>query len=284
MSAAIDMAELTDYVPVVEAPAPAPLDADPVRAAWLSRREAGFGASEIATVLVALGMRHEDILASYQKPEAKLIKIRLDKRATAIAVPRIILRKAGLRAPLKASEQMRLGIEREPELVRQWVTRVRRGTAGAAARVLDPDSIVYWPDMARMMRLAGLPDPSPQADGEEPRLMCSPDMTARDLFGDLRAWDGKCSFKAYQRRHGREPECQRIQVNAQMAVLGATGGGVVEGEGWCNTFFDGPDGPTGNVVPWPVERDDELIAELRKAARLGWEWVCEIREEAKEEA
>lgn len=272
----LEVASFTDYVPEVE-PVEAPPEHDPVRRAWLARRERGFGASETAVLLVALGMRSPDILASYQRPEAKPIRIRLSKRSKAVAVPRIFLRKAGLRRALKPSEPMLLGIEREPELVRQWRTMVRRGTAGDAASMLDADSILYMPEL-------GLPEILPLADAEEPRMLCTPDCTARDLFGDLGAYDGKCSFKGYGKRYGAAPEHIAIQVNTQMAILGASHGGVVEGEHWSNPYFDGPDGPGGAVRTWPVKRDDKLIGELRKAARLGWQRVIELREGAAMEA
>jgi len=266
MSDDLGMAELVDFAPEVE-PAEAEPERDPVRAAWLKRRDRGWGASEISIVLVALGMRSPDILAAYQRPEANPIRIRLSKRSKAVAVPRILLRKAGLRRELAMSEAMRLGLEREPRLVAQWRAMALRGRGGLP---VDPASIVYVPDLR-------LPEILPLTDPVEPRLLCTPDVFARDLFGDLGCVDGKCSFDGYLDRYNAAPEHQRIQVNAQCAVTSATWGAILEGEGWSATYRDHAGEPMGPVRVWPVERDEGLIAELREAARIGWAKVEELR-------
>lgn len=244
-------------------------DRDPVRAAWLRRRDAGIGASEIAVVMVALGMRSSDVLASYQLPDAHPIKVRLNKRQKAVAIPRVFLRKAGLRRPTAMTDVQRLGIEREPELVRQWRLRLERGTAGPDCELIDAATVKYLPEL-------DLPEIFPLRDSVEPRLTCTPDITARNVFGSLGCVDGKCSYEAYGPKYGAAPERTVIQVNAQTAVCNGTWGACLEGEYWSASHRDRDGKPWGPVVTWPIEISRTLQDECREAARLGWQKVEEI--------
>jgi len=266
-----DFAAMTDPAPPEAVPVPPP--ADP----WLARRRFGFGASEIALVLVALGWRSEDILASHQKK-----KNTRPRRKGIPRVHRVFLEKAGLVAPLKMNREPNsppeVGKRREPELVRRWLDKVKRGTAGPDCLHLQPSTAHYverrWP---RQM----LPIVDPQCF----RLRVSPDVLISDCFGALECWDAKCSLKPYaeltdeQRAAGVTPlrEHHRIQVNAQIAACNAGAGGVLEGEGWSATYRDHAGEAIGPIVSRAVERDDELIRELRAAATEGWARVEEAR-------
>jgi hypothetical protein len=254
-----DFAAMTDPAPPEAAPVPPP--ADP----WLVRRGFGFGASDMANVLVALGWRHEDMLNDHQRKR--------NTRPRRKGIPRmhrVFLEKAGLVAPLKMSDDPRsppnLGSEREPELVRRWGELIRRGQAGPDAAMLDADSIVYAErDFPREVL--------PLVDRESPRLTATPDVLVRDYLGRLGCWDAKCSVNAY----GELREHHRIQVHAQMAVCAGEHGGILEGEGWAAAYRDHAGEPCGPIVSHGCERDDELIRELREAAREGWSRVEEAR-------
>lgn len=254
-----DFAAMTDPEPPEAAPVAPP--ADP----WLARRRHGFGASEMALVLVALGYRSADILSSAQQ------KRNTQPRRKGIPrTHRVFLEKAGLVAPLKVNRDpgspVQLGSEREPLLVRRWTQKLRRGTAGPDCALLDWRTVSYvegeWPR-----------EVLPLVDREAPRLTATPDVLVRDIMGELGAWDAKCSVHPY----GELKEHHRVQVHAQMAVCSAEHGGIVEGEGWSAAFRDHAGEPLGPIVSRGMDRDEELIRELREASREGWARVVEAR-------
>lgn len=252
---AIDMAML-DPVPDggVEPPS------DP----WLRRRGFGFGASDAAVVLAALGWRSADELPTYMQRRVK------PKRVAGLApTPRIWLEKAGIVAPLAVrGGPAARGSERERELVTQWRRLVQHGAAGPDAALVDASSIIYVEgDYPRELL--------PLVDRESPRLTATPDVLARNVLGELGAVDMKCSVHPYESLR----EHHRIQVTAQMAVCSADWGAIVEGEGWSATWRDHAGEPSGAVVTRAFERSDELVRELRAAAAEGWSRVEAVRSE-----
>lgn len=252
----IDMGALVDAVPSADPVAP---PTDP----WLRRRMHGFGASDMAVVLVALGRYSPDLLSKGQQARAKAIRVKgLEP------TPRVFLEKAGLRAPLKVGSAAGAGREREPELVAQWRRLVARGAAGPDAALVEPESIVYVED--RRLRAVL---PLPLRDALSPRLTATPDVLARDILGDVGCWDGKCSVTPYPAVKWSHV----VQLNTQMAVCDASHGGIVEGQGWGRAWVDPEREPLGPIVTWAVERDEALVGELREAAAEGWARVEDVR-------
>lgn len=252
---AIDMAML-DPVPDGGAEPPA----DP----WLVRRGYGFGASDLAVVLAALGWRSAEDLPAYMQRRVK------PKRVRGIApTPRVWLEKAGIVAPLAVrSGPASRGSERERELVTQWTRLVAHGAAGPDAALVDAGSVVHvegdWPR-----------EVLPLTDCESPRLKATPDVLARDVLGQLGCVDMKCSVRPY----GELRWYHRVQVHAQMAVCSADWGAIVEGEGWSADWRDHAGEPVGAIVTRAFERDEELVRELRAAAAAGWARVEAARSE-----
>ncbi len=262
MDAAIDMSMAA--MDETEPPE-VPVDTSP-DAAWRARRQHAFGASEIAALFIALGMRNAEDFPGFIRAEAKI------HRHGKLRVPRIFLRKAGLRRDLKSTAAMELGSEREPELLRQWTERVLRGRCGREAQMILPESVQHSSVLPRefypLVARGGL------------RLAVTPDAWARDKLGDLVAIEAKCSFQPYMMKYRQAAPHHVLQLHAQMLVLGAESGIAVEGERWCNDFFDHAGEPGGLVVTWPVPRDESVIAEIERAIPLGWERVQELKEAA----
>ena len=276
MDAAIDMsmAAMDD----VEPPE-VPVDTGP-DAAWRARRQHAFGASEIAALFIALGMRHAEDFPGFVRDEAKIIRFGKQR------VSRIFLRKAGLKKPLASTPAMELGSERESELLRQWTERVRRGRCGREAQMILPETVQYSSVVPREFY--------PLTAHGLKRLAVTPDAWARDKLGDLVAIEAKCSFKPYADKYRAAAPHHVLQLHAQMLVLGAESGIAVEGERWCNSYWDVPvvnggeprldrgpqHEPGGPIVTWPVPRDERVIAEIERAIPLGWERVQELKEAA----
>lgn len=244
-----DIAAL-DVPPVAE---PVPPPSDP----WLARRALGFGASDVAALLVALGRRHAEDFPAWVRDAAKPIRTR------AGIVPRVLARKAGLAAYEAPSAVALEGIRRERELYSE-AYRQARVAPWVASPGLDPESLTYAPDAIPRECL-------PLVDRYERALSATPDAWARDLYGGLVCVELKCSVQAVLHL----PPHYALQVQAQIAVMGAESGLLVVGQQWGASWA--PDGP---IAAWPVERDDAVIAEIREAAAEGWRRVCALREEA----
>lgn len=237
-----DIAAL-DVPPVAE---PVPPPSDP----WLARRQLGFGASDTAALLIALGRRHTEDYPAWVRDAAKPIRTR------AGIVPRVLARKAGLAAYEAPSAVALEGIRRERELYSALYRMRYRG--------LDPESLTYAPDATPRECL-------PLVDRYERALSATPDAWARDLYGGLVCVELKCSVQAVLHL----PAHYALQVQAQIAVMGAESGLLVVGQQWGAAWA--PDGP---IAVWAVERDEAVIAEIREAAAEGWRRVCALREEA----
>lgn len=235
---------------------------------WLARRGLTIGASEVAALFVAYDVEDPSKLGSYaRKAGARRARGRWKNE------PRIILEKAGILPPLKSGKGARMGQERERELLIQWRERVKRGNAGDAASMVDGASIVYVPDVLPI-ELAPLPS------RHCPALAATPDVWARDVFGDLGAVELKCSMHPY----GEAKRQHVIQLHAQVDVIGGTWAAVVEGEGWGADWRDRDGEPWGPIRTWPVEIDRGLIATIHEVCTRAMRRVSEIREAAKEAA
>jgi hypothetical protein len=234
----------------------------------LARRQLSFGASEVATLLVALGRRSPDGFPRWVKDSAHPIGAGRHKG------PRVFLEKAGIVGSLKPTRAATLGTEREPMLVRTWSMLVERELAGPDALGLDASSIAYVPECIPQELL-------PLVNRYEPALSCTPDVLLRDAFGTLGVADAKCSYEPFSDRYGGVPEQYVLQLQVQMDCCAAEFGIVFEGAGWSAEFRDRNGEPSGPVITWAVEKNDALIAELREAAAEGAERVRALREEAR---
>lgn len=251
--AALDFGvEAMELVEPELAPVAAPADA------WLARRGHAFGCSDLAPLLVALGLRSADDVPGYILDRSKRIRV----KGHPGGVPRIFLEKAGLRAPLAAGEIAQRGLERERELLDQWRWRLMRGQFYCdAERLIDPASIFFAPDAIPRELM-------PLVDRFCPRLADTPDAYARDLFGELVVVQLKTSYGEKRDL----PWWWRDQTQGEVG-LGASWGLLVCGEGWANPRR----GLDGVIRAWPVPRDERALAELRGACVKGWNEVEALR-------
>lgn len=241
MTALPDMAMMSP--PDAEAYGDVTAPADP----WLQRRGLGWGASDMPLVLVALGRAPAEQLPSYLRPDVAVTN-------RTHGAPRCIAQKAGLIAPRKRGSAADAGTKREPELLRAWSRTPEAADVGA---------ITHASTVPREWM--------PLIDRHCAALSCTPDGWARDALGSLVALECKCSVHPYRDLKWHH----EVQVQAQLAVMGASWGLVIEGPGWAADFAgDGPPKTYG-----PIERDDAVIAELRSAAREAWAWVERLKAE-----
>lgn len=251
---------------------PEPLSSDDAgpRDPWEVRRDFAFGASEMAALFIALGMRHAEDFPGFIRSEAHVMKRGPHK------VSRLFLRKAGLARPLKPTRPMILGSEREPELIRQWTERVRRGLCGKEARTLDPSTVQHSSCVPRSFY--------PLTHHRLKHLAVTPDAWALDLMGGLVAIEAKCSYQPYMNKYRDAAPHHVLQLHAQMMVMEGDAGIAVEGERWSNDYWDHAGEPSGPVRTWPVRRDESVVREIEKAIPLGWEAVQELLHAARKEA
>jgi len=225
------------------------LDADTVAAQladrtavdpWLARRAYGWGASEVAALLLAYDPRDEETRAARRY---HLVDAGIGRHG----VPRLVARKAGLAVGRRQSSAMRVGQLREAELL------AHSEVASVYGAIVPADAAPReW---------------YPLVDRECPELTATPDGWCRGPSGELIAAEAKCT-----RDHpGRElPWYWRVQLQAQIACMAAAAGLLVCGPGWVT-------GADTSPAWWLVERDAEEIDRVRRVARRAWEDVERIR-------
>lgn len=209
---------------------------------WHARRAEGFGASEIAALLIGLGRREPVNVTKRIANNARIVRGTMGQ-------PRIIAEKAGVKRPLAHSG----GGEREKELLEAWAATLpddgwlRRETVTHASIV--PREL--W---------------TPTRDPHCHRLAVSLDGWCRDALGGLVVAEAKCADIEWDHmQENRAPWYWEVQVQAQLAATGCELGMLVLGRGWA--YRDGP------IDVWPIERDEAVIAEIRSAVVEGWERV-----------
>lgn len=207
---------------------------------WLERRNGGWGASEIASLLLA-----------YDRSESEWRDARQYHRDDAAisrwGVPLIVARKAGLSAKKKASRVMQRGNDLERTLIETW------------ARESGYDGVQHADDAPREWY--------PLVDRTCPVLTATPDAWCRGPSGELLVVEAKCTTD-YPRGLAWY---WRVQVSAQIAVEAASAGVLVCGPGW---IFDSHAAPIG----WFVERDEREIARVRDVAVFAWAVVQALKE------
>lgn len=227
---------------------------------WLARRALRWGASEVATLLVALGRRPVESLPTYAQPDARITR-------QTHGQPRIIAVKAGLVASRKRGRPAQLGLEREERLAHAWRDLVAHGHGGPGTEGLLASTLVWVPHAIPRELL-------PLVDPRCAYLAATPDAMIRDAFGALVPVDTKCSVKPY----GGAKWHHVCQIHVQADITSADYGLIVEGEGWSAEWRDHAGEPSGPIRTWVVERDDALMSEIREAAEEGWHRVECLRE------
>lgn len=215
---------------------------------WLARRMHAFGASEVPALLVALGLRAPESVPRYIADNAKPIRTRLG------TYPRLVLEKAGVRKPLSAGDAARIGQAREVELLHAWAATLTDADALDAASVAHSSSVPRWL--------------WPVVDRRCHRLAVSLDAWCLDVVGEQVIVELKCGRVS----HEVCPWHWATQTQAQMAATDAGLAVVVCGQGWSRSLDS-----YGPIDPWPVERDEHAIAELREACERGWQMVKDVQ-------
>ena len=212
------------------------------RAAWLARRAHAWGCSE----LPALWLAADPELEAPAYLRQRIGKPRGHQRM------RFVLEKAGIVEARSAGGAAARGTERERELLEQYTEQLRRGIV----RGIDPESVRHADSMPSEWL--------PIIDRHQPRLACTPDAWGRDALGILHALELKCSVT----ERTELPWYWSLQVQGEMACMGADGGYVICGEHWA--AHHGQDGP---IRVWEVERDEKTIARARQLCADFWEAV-----------
>lgn len=165
---------------------------------WLARRLHGWGASEVAALLLAYDPRDVEIRTAYVRHghEAAIGRA---------GFPRIVCRKAGLLTYPKHTG----GGERERELVERW------------AREAGYDAVQHASAAPREWM--------PLVDRECPLVTATPDGWCRGPSDELIAVEAKCLPKSPP---SVLPWYWRVQLQAQIACMAAEAGVLVCGPRW----------------------------------------------------
>lgn len=220
---------------------------------WERRRKHAWGASEMGMVLVVTGRRALDTLPQWQQKRVR--------RIAPWGAPRLYLEKAGIKADLAAGPAAAVGIEREEELLDQWVALLQRGEY-ALAQELDID-------IASVRHASQVPrEWMPLICRRTHRVAATPDAWCRSTDGTLYDVELKTTVGAIN-------DCRwtwQVQVQAQGMATSSAGAIVVGGEHWARGSGHG-----GRVLRAFVEPDEALRAELAEAAEEAWREVERLR-------
>lgn len=209
-----------------------------VRDPWLERRDHGWGASEIASLLLAYDFRDEEWRTAR-------VRDRYLAEHSKHGVPRVVARKAGLGKYESSSG----GGEREEELIETWA---RESGYGDVRLAREAPREFY-----------------PLVDRECPSLTCTPDGWCRGADGELVAVEAKCTVEQ------PPPELHwywRVQNSAQHACMSAGYGIVVCGPGWVFPATQ------TRPISWLVMRNEREIDRVRRAAEKAWSVVKTLKE------
>lgn len=223
---------------MLEAPEPvASVEPDP----WLERRRHGFGGSEIAPLLVALG-------------RATPLEVAALPKYVRAAASSIFRRKAFPRKEKAAGGAASRGQKAERPCLATWAARscpIREQLVSVTHADAAPKS---W---------------FPLVDRHCPRSAVTPDGWAVDILGD----DVGLEVKTTAEPIGQTPWWWLAQVHAQNGAGGYAWSAIVVGEGWAH-WQPGRQLPPRAIR---VERDEQQIERIRAACRDGWARVEEMR-------
>jgi hypothetical protein len=219
----------------------------PTRAPWLQRPELGFGASEIAALLVALGRvtpAEVAALPKYMREQADSIFRRK-------AFPSRRARKAGSAASR--------GQKAEKAVLDAWLR-------DPACSVRDALAVAHHESVAPRSWF-------PPVDRYEPHCTWTPDGWALTVLDE----DVGLEVKTTMEPVPVTPWWWLAQVQQQHAAGGYEWSALVIGEGWAH-WQESRRLPPRAVR---VERDEKQIEHIRAACRDGWARVEEMRAERK---
>ncbi len=225
------------------------LEQDP----WLARRALSWGGSEVGPLLVAYGLA-----PAYAVLPAWVIE--QAEHYQRLGIPKIVAWKAGLRARPKGDTKSKgRGNERERELLARYKATIARHR-------VDPRSIRHADTVPQEF--------FPLVDRSGVPLAVTPDAWARSASdGSLISIELKCTFDELS--IVAPPWHYVQQLQAEMAVMHASGGLLVVGERWVDDRDGEHDGP---IRAFPVAPDPDAIAVIRAVVTEAWELVLALRE------
>jgi hypothetical protein len=237
----------------------------PRRGHRYTRGAHGIGAGEVAKLMLALGRRSVDDAPRWMREEVKPMT-RMGGHS------RFLLQKAGRVKKLAAGNEQATGVRREAELFLRWLDDVE--TLAPMPLDVDPDTAVW---------AGGLPDEFPpwadkecrqltvRTDGwcrvEHDRVLCTLSLKCARYGFSQPAWWSQCGNEA--------PWYYALQAQAEMAALNAEYTLLVVGCGWIRDSDDPRD--DGPIKTIRVDRDDELIREIRDVVSEGWAQIEKLR-------
>ncbi len=221
----------------------------------------GIGGSDIAYLMVALGIRRPDEAPAWIREKGEA----MPRRG---GLPKGLAQKIGLAARDRGA-QLTVGTKREPDVLAAWIERLEHDEwQHEWERDIDPAS-VQWAGALPIEWCEHVDTLSP--------LVVHPDAWARTWAGELVTIEMKCARYGYDRPawwNGIDaaPWYYASQIQAYHAVMRSTRGALIVGCGW-NRDDDDPrsDGP---LLALACDRDERDIETVRDVARQAWALIA----------
>jgi hypothetical protein len=217
----------------------------------------GIGGSDIAYLMVALGLKASADAPAWIRKKGETMKLRRN-------LPRGLAQRIGIAAKDKGAT-LDTGTKREPEILAAWIAQLERNEwVHEWERDIDPASVMW---------AGALPEQwVEKADTVSP-LVVHPDAWARTWGGELVTIEIKCARYGYAapawwNGATEAPWYYASQIHAYHAVMRSTRGALIVGCGW-NRDEDDPrsDGP---LLALRCDRDEQEVATVRDVARRAW--------------
>ncbi len=236
---------------------------------WERRRMEAFGASDMPMVLAIAGMHPIEALPKYMQELSLPLRQVLKRIPAGVAPfadePRLFLEKAGLMKATKPGRSAMIGIEREEELLRAWVTRLV-----TLEYACEEEQAI---DVATIRHASKMPREYTPLRASRGRVAVSPDGWGR--FTDSRLFDVECKCTGDDVHDVRW--AWNVQVQTQGLATHSVGAFVVAGCRWTRIPRD--DGP---IVRAFVPPDHGLRNQIIEASASQWERVEALKERTKE--